>query len=252
MSKQASNKNQKQTKSTKFWLVGGSHGIGLKLTAKLLDSGHQVLVSARNCEKSHELLKLAQDYPEQLKMLNVDVADAEKIDAKVRLAWQMMNGIDTWFYNAGIYESLTLNDWDIKQFERMNSINYLGCVRLMIALKPLFLKQSFGTWIWNISLASDFGLPYGGAYSAPKAALMNLAESIQPELKQNKINLKVINHGFVKTRLSEKNDFPMLGLMTAEAASEKIFGSLDNKQFETRFPNNLASLLGVIKRLPKS
>jgi short-subunit dehydrogenase len=132
----------------------------------------------------------------------------------------------------------------------------LGAVYLMHGLLAKFRAQAVGDvtpqWLWNISLAGDFGLPYGGGYSAPKAALQNLAESLFPELKQSGIELKVVNHGFVQTRLTAKNDFAMLGLMTPEAAAANIIAALDSGKFEHRFPWNLAMVLGTIKRLPKS
>lgn len=243
----------KTTKVAKtIWLVGASQGIGLSLCEKLLAQGHQVIASSRSAESSSALQKLQPTYPNQLQTLNLDVQQTEQLEAKCQQAWQLFEGIDTWIYNVGSYEPLTLNQWDYSLFAQMAQTNYLGAVGLMIALKPYFLAQGHGQWLWNISLASDFGLPYSSAYSAPKAALMNLAESIAPELQQHQIQLQVVNHGFVKTRLTAKNDFPMLGLMEAEHAADKILQTMSTGRFETRFPWNLSLILSIIKRLPKS
>jgi len=236
----------------KVWLVGGSQGIGLSLTEILLNNSYLTLVSSRNCESNQELLKLKQQYPDQLFLMDLDVTNSENIAAKVFQAWNILGGIDIWFYNAGSYDPMPIQEWKLEKFISMNQVNYIGCVQLMIELRDKFLKQGHGRWIWNISLASDFGLPYGGGYSAPKAGLLNLAESLQPELKAHNIQLQVVNHGFVKTRLTAKNDFPMLGLMEPQQAAEKIFSAFNSEKFETRFPFNLASILGLIKRLPKS
>lgn len=235
-----------------IWLVGGSEGIGFELTKTWLQQGHQLVVSSRSAESSDKLLQLHANFSKQLYLLNLDVTNQEDIVKKSLLAFQYFNGLDTWFYNAGAYQPMTISEWDLLAFENMNQINYMGAVRLMLVLRDLFIKQGHGEWIWNISLASDFGLPYGGAYSAPKAALMNLAESLQPELTTENISLKVINHGFVKTRLTAKNDFAMLGLMEPKQAAEKISKTLYQARFETRFPWSLSTVLGSIKRLPKS
>lgn len=238
-------------KPLKIWLIGGSQGIGLELCKNLLELGHTVLVSARTAENNPDLIYLQQHYKSTLRLMNLDVIK-DNVRHEVASAWHQLNGIDTWFYNAGTYQPMKIEQWNYEKFAQMMNVNYLGCVKLMIALKPFFLKQQTGNWIWNISLSSDFGLPYGGAYSAPKAALMNLAESLQPELALHNIELQVINHGFVKTRLTAKNDFAMLGLMTTEQAAQAITKTLSHNKFETRFPFNLASLLRFIKTIPKS
>lgn len=236
----------------RIWLVGGSEGIGYELLRLLLEQGHQVVVSSRKAEQQTKLGILQNQFSGQLERLNLDVTLTEDIPTKVNEAWHFFNGLDVWIYNAGAYQPMRVEEWQLDKFVEMQSINYLGAVHLAVPLSRLFKKQGQGTWLWNVSLASDFGLPYGGAYSAPKAALMNLAESLQPELAQQNLKLKVVNHGFVKTRLTEKNDFPMLGLMSADQAAKKILKALESSAFESRFPWNLSLVLAVIKRLPKS
>ncbi|QCU89909.1 SDR family NAD(P)-dependent oxidoreductase [Thiomicrorhabdus sediminis] len=236
----------------RIWLIGGSQGIGFELTQILLDQGHKLVVSSRGAESSLSLLKLQKKHHSQLKLLNLDVTKNQQIESAVKEAIAFLEVVDIAFYNAGTYTPMKMSEWQMTEFEKTNDINYLGAVRMLIALKECFLNQGHGRWIWNISLAADFGLPYGGAYSAPKAALMNLAESLQPELKAHNIQLQVINHGFVKTRLTAKNDFVMLGLMDAEQAAAKIAKVFNHNKFETRFPFSLSSLLGTLKRLPKS
>lgn len=242
----------------RIWLVGGSEGIGLALLRQLLEENYKVVVSSRNAQQSPELRSLQNQTPDMLFLLDCDVTDKEALAEACYQAWSVYDGLDIWLYNAGFYQPMKLQDWNIETFVTMNQVNYLGAVYLMNHLLPLFKGRANLTdshrpqWLWNISLASDFGLPYGGGYSAPKAALQNLAESLQPELAEIGIELKVINHGFVKTRLTAKNDFDMLGLMTPENASKKIKEALSNQRFETRFPFNLALILGIIKRLPKS
>lgn len=254
------------TQTTKrIWLIGASTGIGLHLCQQLLRQQHCVVASARTATHSEALKQLQAEFPKQLKCVDINLSDLDSLDnleTACQQAWQAFDGLDTWFYNVGSYEPMRLEEWNWQAFKTMNDTNYLGAVATMIALKPYFLAQGKGQWVWNISLASDFGLPYGGGYSAPKAALMNLAQSLQPELAEQNIALQVINHGFVKTRLTAKNDFPMMGLMSAEHAAEQIYRFLEKTwqkspeqqlstgRFELRFPWNLATVLAILKRLP--
>jgi NAD(P)-dependent dehydrogenase (short-subunit alcohol dehydrogenase family) len=231
----------------RIWIVGGSSGIGLEL----VKDGERVVVSSRNASRSNELATLEVIYEEHLKIVDLDAASEDSIEQAVKKAWDAFDGIDLWFYNAGAYEVMDINTWDYERFEQMTRVNYLGAVRIMTALMPLFKRTGRGRWVWNASMASYIGLPLGGGYSAPKAALVNLAESLQPELLQYGIELQIINHGFVKTRLTAKNSFEMPQLMEPSEAAEHIFTALKEPySFEVRFPFALGFFLRLLRMLP--
>ncbi|RXJ69520.1 short-chain dehydrogenase [Halarcobacter ebronensis] len=234
----------------RIWLVGGSSGIGLELVKLLLENDYKIIVSARNATSSKDLIDLCLAYPQKLYLLNFNVLE-EDLSLKIKEAWSIYDGLDIWFYNAGVYDMMSIKQWDKNKFINMNSTNYLGVIKIMTEIVPYFIKQGFGRWIWNLSLSTYFGLPNGGGYSAPKAALLNLAQSIQPELKLNNINLQVINHGFVKTRLTAKNSFDMPQLMTPQYAAKKIYEGLEkNSGFEISFPFKLGFFLRLLNLLP--
>lgn len=244
---------KKNKQQQKIWLVGASQGIGLELVKIWLEQGHYVLASARQAEQSKDLALLKQLYGEQLHCLNVDVSDAQSCAAQAQQAWARFDGLDMWFYNVGAYQPMTCEQWDWSAFVQMNQSNYLGAVALMLPLQKLFNKQGHGRWVWNASLAAYFGLPYGGGYSAPKAALVNLAEALQPELAAQNIDLQIINHGFVRTRLTEKNEFAMPGLLEPLEAAEQIAHALDRSTaFEIRFPWRLRIVLSLFRWMPYS
>jgi NAD(P)-dependent dehydrogenase (short-subunit alcohol dehydrogenase family) len=235
----------------RIWIVGGSSGIGLELVKLWLIEEHRVIVSARHASDNELLQALKEIYPDTLELVDMDVAETGSIAQAVSKAWDVYDGIDIWFYNAGAYETMKVKEWKYEHFRQMNTVNYLGAVNLMTELYPLFEKQGHGRWVFNLSLSAYIGLPYGGGYSAPKAALLNLSESIQPELMEKNIRLQIINHGFVKTRLTSKNDFEMPQLMEPEAAAKKIFEGLKKPYaFEIRFPFGLSLFLRVLKLLP--
>lgn len=241
------------TSPQRIWLIGASQGIGLELVKIWLAQGHKVIASARQAEQSQDLAELKQGYAGQLECLNVDVSDAENCVAQAEQAWSLFDGLDIWFYNVGAYQPMTTEEWDWASFVQMNHSNYLGVVALMLPLQQHFKQQGHGRWIWNASLASYFGLPYGGGYSAPKAALVNLAQALQPELAEQQIQLQIINHGFVRTRLTEKNDFAMPGLLEPEQAAQQIAQGIEHsKRFEIRFPWRLRIILSLLKLMPYS
>lgn len=238
-------------KNYRIWLVGASQGIGLELVKYFLKQGYKVIASSRNAENEADLLVLQVEYGEQLVCLNLDVNDQQDCDFKSHVAWSMFGGLDLWFYNVGLYQPMHAAEWNWRSFVQMNQANYLGAVALMLPLQKHFAEQGSGRWVWNASLAAYFGLPYGGGYSAPKAALVNLAESLQPELAQQGIQLQIINHGFVRTRLTAKNQFEMPGLLEPAQAAQQIAKALENSTaFEIRFPFKLRVILSLLKVLP--
>jgi len=235
----------------RIWIVGGSSGIGIELVKLWLESGNMVVVSARNAVDSKTLLSLKHIYESQLQIINMDVTSTDSVSKAVQQAWHRFDGLDVWFYNAAVYEVMTIEEWDFKHFHTMTEVNYIGVVRVMTEVIPFFEKQGHGRWIWNASLSSYFGLPFGGGYSAPKAALLNLAEALHPELKTKGVNIQIINHGFVKTRLTAKNKFEMPELMTPQEAAQNIMKAIANKKrFEIHFPFKLSTFLQLLKLLP--
>ena len=237
---------------TKVWIIGSSSGIGLELVKLCLQSNHKVIASSRNAKKSEELLQLKSTYTNKLELLDIDVSSNESVTKCVEEAFTVFNDLDICFFNAGVYESMTYEQWDISNFESMMNINYLGAIRVLKPLIAFLEKQKHkSTIVLNASLSSYFGLPYGGAYSASKAALVNFAQAIQPELQRKNIYIQIINHGFVKTRLTAKNDFEMPQLMEVNYAAKKIFEGLNKPyKFEISFPFVLSKFLRLLSLLP--
>lgn len=235
----------------RIWIVGGSSGIGLELVKMWLLEGNFVVASARHASDTKELLALKHIYETHLQIVDIDVTSMDSVSKAVYQAWRRFDGIDVWFYNAAVYEVMSVKEWNVAHFDAMMQVNYMGAVKVMSELIPYFEAQKSGRWIWNAGLSSYFGLPLGGGYSAPKAALVNLAEALQPELGVKGIELQVINHGFVKTRLTQKNTFEMPELMTPEEAAEKIIKGINKPyRFEIHFPFKLSTFLQTLRLIP--
>jgi len=234
-----------------IWIIGGSSGIGYELCKLYLANNYKVIVSSRNARQTPVLEKLANLYKSNITLIDIDVADMKSVDKATQTAWNAYGHIDSCIYNAGVYESMRVSQWKIEHFEQMMQINYLGAVRVTNALTPLFLEKKRGHFVFNASISSYFGLPYGGGYSAPKAALLNFCESIKPELEEKNIQVQVINHGFVKTRLTAKNDFTMPSLLEPLEAAQIIFDKLHNSRgFEIKFPFMLTAFLYFLRVIP--
>jgi short-subunit dehydrogenase len=234
-----------------IWIIGASNGIGFELVKLYLAKNSIVIASARDAQNNSELCSLQEEYPNNLFLINMDVTSTISVNTATKSAWSIYGYIDICIYNAGIYESMSLDNWNLSHFEEMNQVNYMGAVRVLDQIVPKFIRRKKGHIAFNISISSYFGLPYGGGYSAPKAALLNLCESIYPELEKENIKLQVINHGFVKTRLTQKNNFKMPQLLEPQEAANKIYEGIENlNKFEIKFPWALTKFIGVLRLIP--
>ena len=125
----------------KVWVIGGSNGIGLELVKEYLRNDNEMIVSSRNATTSHELSRLLLVHSSKLKLLDIDVTDEANVKTVTKRVWDFMNGIDVCIYNAGVYESMKVATWNLEHFEMMNQVNYLGFLRVVTSLTPLFQSQ---------------------------------------------------------------------------------------------------------------
>jgi len=231
-----------------LWLVGASSGIGRCLVSQLAVAGWRVAASARSVERLEELAASAgrasvRSYP-------LDVTDSAAVAATVARIEEEWGPIETAILNAGDYEPMPLEQFDAALFRRLVEVNYMGAVHCLDALLPHLRRRRSGQVLLTASVSGYRGLPKGAPYSATKAALINLAEALQPELAAQGVRVRVINPGFVDTPLTRKNRFAMPFLMTAEQAAVRIVGKLDGSAFEIAFPRRFVWLLKLLRCLP--
>ncbi|HSP01842.1 MAG TPA: SDR family NAD(P)-dependent oxidoreductase [Thioalkalivibrio sp.] len=229
------------------WLVGASSGIGAELARGLAAQGWQVALTARRAERLEALC--AAD-PEHLHAYPGDVTDPEGLKALAARIEQDLGPVELCLLNAGDYEPMGLDAFDVGLFRRLMEINYMGVVHGLAAMMPAMRARARGQILITASLAGYRGLPRAAPYGATKAALINLAESLQPELAAEGVRLRLINPGFVRTPLTDKNRFDMPFLMTSEQAARAILKGLGQDRFEIRFPWRFAAMMGLLRLLP--
>jgi len=145
---------------------------------------------------------------------------------------------------------MPVEQFDRDLFRQLLDVNYMGAVNLLDVILPDWTERGHGQILLTASLAAYRGLPRSAPYSASKAALLNMAESLHLELKAKGVLLRVINPGFVRTPLTDKNNFNMPSLMEPDEAAHAIITQLDNTQFEIRFPPRFAFVMNVLRILP--
>ncbi|MEM7296326.1 MAG: SDR family NAD(P)-dependent oxidoreductase [Pseudomonadota bacterium] len=213
----------------RYWLVGASEGLGRALAHKLSEAGVDVVVSARSQER---LDALAAELPGPAQAVACDVASRESCVAAAEAA----GDIDGIVFLAGLYWPMSTTDWDAEQAETMADINFTGAFRAIGAVMPQFLERGRGHVVITGSLSGFRGLPRALGYSASKAGVMALAESMYSDLRGSGIDVQVANPGFIKTRLTDKNSFQMPFLMTPEDAADHMLRHMRSHRFKVSFP----------------
>ncbi len=220
-----------------WWIVGASEGLGQALARELDKGGASLILSARN---EARLAEVAAGLNE-VRILPMDVTDTTSVAA----AAQRAGTYDGILYNAGAYDPIAAPDWNREAVERMNAVNYTGALHVLGHAVPHLVAQGHGHILLIGSLAGFRGLPGAIGYGASKAALMHLAENLRIDLKGTGISVQRANPGFIKTRLTDKNDFDMPQIMTPEVAAGHVMKALRSGRFSTSFPAPFAWLFSV-------
>lgn len=228
------------------WVTGAGTGIGREIARELARKGVKVAVSGRRREP---LEALAAESP-LIDAFPLDVTDAKAVSETARLIERELGPIDLAVFGAGDYKPVSAAELSISDFKGMMEVNYLGVIHGLAALLPAMRARKSGHVAWIASVAGYRGLPKAAAYGPTKAALINLAESLKPELELDGIAVSVINPGFVKTPLTAQNDFPMPFLMEPEAAGRLSVAGLARRKFEVAYPWPFVMMLKVARILP--
>jgi short-subunit dehydrogenase len=232
-----------------IWITGASSGIGAALAVQLASLGAKVIISARNAEK---LQALADGFngAGRILPLPLDVTDPVAVAAAVNTLQTDHGRIDRVILNAGTYIPDSVVGFTAKSVKTQLDLNVLGCALMLEQLLPLMRGQGGGAIAIVASVAGYRGLPYAAGYGASKAALINMAESLQPECKQLGIKLQLICPGFVKTPLTDRNDFAMPFIISAEDAARRIAQGLSSDRFEIVFPKRMKIAMKILRLLP--
>jgi NADP-dependent 3-hydroxy acid dehydrogenase YdfG len=227
----------------RYWLVGASEGLGRALAEKLSAAGAEVILSARSAER---LAQVAASLPGPSQVVPLDVADT----ASVRAAAQAAGQIDGVVFLAGLYWPTKAQDWDADQVETMCDVNFTGCARVIGSVLPGMVARGQGHVVITGSLSGFRGLPGAIGYGASKAGVMALAESMQADLRGSGITVQVANPGFIRTRLTDKNDFAMPFLMEPEEAADHMMRLMRSDRFKLSFPTVFSWLFRLSQFLP--
>jgi len=237
-----------QLRGAKIWLIGASEGIGRALAIALAAEGATVGISARQQARLDSLIPEMSGSGHSVAV--VAVTSLESVQQAYRHIHGALGGCDVILYNAGIYTPMRAASWNLQLSEATLQVNFGGAMRVLDTVLPDLLARQQGRLIFVSSVAAYRGLPNSMAYGASKAALTNLTESLRIELQPQGIAVQLISPGFVKTRLTDANDFPMPFVISAESAAKRIIAGIKDDRPEIHFPKRFSLFMKLLRILP--
>ena len=230
-----------------IWITGGSTGIGKALAIKFAKEGWDVAISARR----ENLLREICEEHENIYSFPLDVTDKTKCKEVFQNILDKFQNIDICFFSTGTWDPKRERNIDIEQIEDVFKVNFFGTLNSIKAVEKYFKDRKSGTITIVSSIAGYKGLPNSTGYGPSKSALNNLAESLYFDFGRSNVRVCLVSPGFIKTPMTDKNDFKMPFLKTPEYAAEKIYDGLVNKNsFEIHFPKSLTIILKILSFLP--
>ena len=227
----------------RYWLVGASEGLGAALAEKMSRAGAHLILSARSRDRLEDL---AAALPGAATVLPMDIAD----DASVKAAAAEAGEVDGIVLLAGVYWPMKATAWDADQAVAMADVNFTGFMRVLGQVVPGMVARDAGHIVITGSLSGFRGLPGAIGYGASKAAVMSLAESMHADLRRTGVEVQLVNPGFIRTRLTDKNDFTMPFIMEPDAAAQAMFDHMNSGLFKRNFPTAFSWVFRLSQFMP--
>lgn len=225
----------------KILITGATSGIGKQLALDYLNEGHEVWAVGRNSEALAELAESG-----------LHTARLDLTDRASTLEWfKTLASLDIAVLNAGSCEYIDLPGFDSELFIRVMRTNLESMAISIEGVLPLLRQGQNPLLVLVGSSAAYVPLPRAEAYGASKAAIAYLADTLRVDLYREKIDVSLVCPGFVKTPLTDRNDFPMPARVSVEDASRFIRQGIERRNSEIHFPKRFTYLLKALSLLPK-
>jgi len=230
-----------------IWITGASSGIGKAVAIKFAQNGWIVAASARRENLLNELKKIN----ENIHPFPLDVTDIDKCKLVATNIINQFKNIDICLFGTGMHDPKSEKKFNLEKIRKIMEVNYFGTMNSINSIYNYFSEKKNGQISIISSVAGYRGLPAAGAYCASKSALTSFAESLNFEMKMKNVRVSLISPGFIKTPMTDQNDFPMPMIKSPEFAANEIYkGLTEKKGFEIHFPKAFTFIMKFLQILP--
>lgn len=228
-------------------ITGASSGIGLALAKAYAEPGVALYLSGRDADRTQAAIEGCRQLGALAEARIIDVTDADAMASWI-VESDAKTPLDLVIANAGVSNSTSSSaanadkadarpqDDEEARIRRIFAINVDGVVNTVLPVLPQMKARGMGQIALISSIAGFRGLPTSSAYSASKAAVKNWGEALRGELHDTGINVNVVCPGWIESRITDANKFPMPLLMPADKAAQIIKRGLARNKARIVFP----------------
>ena len=230
-----------------IWITGASSGIGKAVAIKFAKNGWIVAASARR----ENLLNELKEINKNIHSFPLDVTDINKCKLVSNDIINQFKNIDICLFGTGMHDPKSEKKFNLEKIREIMEVNYFGTMNSINSIYDYFCNKKNGQISIISSVAGYRGLPAAGAYCASKAALTSFAESLNFDMQMKNVRISLVSPGFIKTPMTDQNDFPMPMIKSPEFAANEIYkGLTEKKSFEIHFPKAFTYFLKFLQILP--
>jgi short-subunit dehydrogenase len=232
-----------------IWITGASSGIGKALSIKFAQEGWIVAASARREGLLQELNRINKN----IHSFPLDVTNPEQCKKVFENIIKKFSNIEISIFGTGIHDPNSEKKFNLEKIREIMEVNYFGTLNSINSVYDYYNDKKSGQISVISSVAGYRGLPAAGAYCASKSALTSFTESLRFEMTRKNVRVSLVSPGFIKTPMTDQNDFPMPMIKSPEFAAEQIYIGLTKKTgFEIHFPKTFTYFLKFLRILPNS
>ena len=237
------------------WVIGASTGIGEAVALQYFNLGYQVYISARTGAKLEQLAAEHNQYDESdgegmLIPIEMDVTDEFSVGSAVQRIQDIHGRLHKVIVNAGTCEYIDDTQVALELVKRVMDTNLYGAMRVSNYVQPLLDHDEASQLVFISSSVTYQALPRAHAYGGSKAALRYFAQCLKMDIQHEGVDVRVVSPGFVKTPLTDKNDFDMPFMISSEDAANRIVKGLEGSNFDIHFPKRFTYTLKLFSLLP--
>jgi short-subunit dehydrogenase len=231
-------------------ITGASSGIGRSVAAKLAGEDCKIAILSRSTAKLEEFAAEYSRNTNRILPLPCDITKKEDVFSAFHKVIDEFGGVDIAILNAGTSHRIHVEDFSSEKGEEIINVNLTAKIYFLEKLIPYFIQKGNGIIVGVSSLADTRGFPRSASYNASKAGLSKLLESLRIELHDYGIKVITVRPGFVKTPMTDKNEFYMPMLMKVDKAAEIIVDGIKKEKRKIQFPLPLVIGTFIIRLMP--
>jgi NAD(P)-dependent dehydrogenase (short-subunit alcohol dehydrogenase family) len=232
------------------WVVGGGSGIGRALALALAERGAVVTASARGDAALERLATEASSHGARIIPLPLDVGEPSELRAGWARLCAERGAPDAVIYCAGAWEPASPESLDAA-LDKQVAANFTGLVHVAALAVPPMRERGEGLLVGFSSASALLALPRAEVYGATKSAATYFLRSLRIDLRSSGVRVVTVHPGFVRTPLTDRNDFAMPVMLKPEQAVSAVLSGIERGQSQVDFPRRLLWPIKLAGALPR-